>query len=370
MGAYSYWRRITIDSDLVGEDDADFAFLFSSTLADLATVGNGGKIENTDAAGGASGGLTVPADLVFAAQTDGTDPHSFEVEFYDATTGELVAWVQSGVSSAVGTVVYLVYGDKEITASQEDVTGTWDGDFLAVYHLAEGATTTVEDSTGVYDASKKANTEPAQTTGKIGFGQLFDGNDYITHATLLDTMPAGLTLEMWAKPDATGRSERHILLSKSNVEGQDRLFIFADMTGSETPGNFTFDYEEHNQGYTILDSGVTWVDDTEYHVVITWDTTNGLNFLIDGVSEASDATATTLLANGTWHDFYIGDYWAHLYQLKGVADEVRVSSLGRTPDYVTTCFNTQDSPATFYAVTEPDRVRPVCPPSLPGLLIA
>ncbi len=77
--SYQYYREITIDHTKVPGDLIDFPFPFNTTDADLKTVANGGKMENA-ASGGASGSVTVPADLVFSPNQDGSDPYDFEVE--------------------------------------------------------------------------------------------------------------------------------------------------------------------------------------------------------------------------------------------------------------------------------------------------
>ena len=101
--SYTYYREITIDPNNVPGDLTDFPFLFNTSHADLKTVANGGKIENT-ASGGASGSLTIPADLVFSPSQDGSDPYDFEVEKYDPATGELIAHVRiPSLSSSADT---------------------------------------------------------------------------------------------------------------------------------------------------------------------------------------------------------------------------------------------------------------------------
>ena len=97
---YSHYASVTIQNGKVADDHANFTIPVYGTFdgtggeADLRTTANGGNIQNTDAAGGANGATTVPADFVFSPNTNGSSPYNFEIEKYNATTGEIVAWVE------------------------------------------------------------------------------------------------------------------------------------------------------------------------------------------------------------------------------------------------------------------------------------
>lgn len=372
MPAYSYWRRITIDSGLVGEDDADFAFLFSSTLADLATVGNGGRIENTDAAGGASGALTVPADLVFAAQADGTDVYSFEVEYYDATTGELVAWVQSGVSSAVDTVLYLVYGDVEIIASQEDIVGTWSADFQAVWHMGEASGVRF-DSKGNNDLTD--NNTVLQNTGQVGYAADFeDGNDeYLNVAdspalSINDT--TDLTITLWVYLESKPAHDMRFL-SKYFHWTPAREYGLHWGTGPDRFGWTMYHNDNTNHTQVLSDTFGAPAAGTWYFVVVYLNTVGVNEIGISVDNGAFDTGSHADIGNDNTAQFEIGLYTGWMSELfDGRVDEYQFAKTLRSANYLTTCYNSQDDPSTFYSVSDLDRVRPASAASLPGLLIA
>ena len=196
--AYSYYAQITIDHTKVADDLVDFPFLFNTTSADLKTVANGGHIENT-ALGGTSGSLTVPADLVFSPNQNGSSKYDFEVEKYDPVTGELVAHVRMpSLSSSEDTVFYVCYGDPGVTISQENVTGVWDSSFKGVWHLAEASGTQYDSTINNNDGTPSGTT---QVDGKIGKARSFNGSsDYIdggTGSTLNPT--SAISVEAWLK---------------------------------------------------------------------------------------------------------------------------------------------------------------------------
>ena len=73
----------------------------------------------------------------------------WEVEKYNGTTGNLIAWVKiPSVSSSTDTVFYLMYGDSSINTDQSDPPNTWDSNFKGVWHMADSAAnTTIREST-------------------------------------------------------------------------------------------------------------------------------------------------------------------------------------------------------------------------------
>jgi MSHA biogenesis protein MshQ len=64
----------------------------------------------------------------------------WEVEKYNGTTGNLIAWVKILSSAMTDTLFYLFYGNPSITTDQSDPVNTWDSNFKAVYHLGNGTT--------------------------------------------------------------------------------------------------------------------------------------------------------------------------------------------------------------------------------------
>ena len=142
---FGYRMKITVNSSQVSNGpQTSFPFLFSTTNADTTTVknklrttGNGGHVTNANG-----------FDIIFRALDDttcggaGTAPCTLnhEIEKYDATTGEFVAWVKVP-SINTGTVLYVYYGNASVTTSQEHKTAVWDTNYKGVWHLPVGRQT-------------------------------------------------------------------------------------------------------------------------------------------------------------------------------------------------------------------------------------
>jgi hypothetical protein len=104
----------------------------------LKTVANGGNISSGNG-----------YDIIFKAE-DGETKLDHEIEKYDgsATGGTLVAWVRiPTLRYNANTIIYMYYGNPEVTAPTANKAGVWINNFREVWHLNETAGGTVADST-------------------------------------------------------------------------------------------------------------------------------------------------------------------------------------------------------------------------------
>src|SRR3990172_1868906 len=92
-GTFSYRQQVTL-AGVVGGPHAGFPGLISLLDLNLRTIGSGGHVASANG-----------YDIVFTA-SDGTTPLDHEIERWDGSTGELIAWVRVPALTA-GTVIYL-----------------------------------------------------------------------------------------------------------------------------------------------------------------------------------------------------------------------------------------------------------------------
>src|SRR5674476_1687799 len=147
--SFGYKASITIDHTLVpNTDQTDFPILVSGTytgaggIPDLRTVGNGGKVQNANG-----------YDIYFYSDSALTTRIPAERELYNASTGQIVFWVKSTVTTATNKVIYIGYGDSGISTDPNTdgtygKTNVWDANYKGVWHLPNGTTLTADDSTG------------------------------------------------------------------------------------------------------------------------------------------------------------------------------------------------------------------------------
>jgi hypothetical protein len=328
VGPYDYYRTVTINSTWVyGSSQTDFPILINETIADLATVANGGDIQNTVSTGGASGSLTVPAD--FRVTSDGTCDTVLDYEFedYDETTGAVILWVEiPELSGSVDTVIYLCYGDASTTTNGEDVAGTWNSGYAGVWHMDS----VVIDSTGNGNDGTDFATF-GDSVGKVGRALAFDGNDdywRIDDSPSLD-ITGEITLSAWVKfSSLSGNIDA--LLSKHATNGYDMLML--PSWGTDT--NSYLGNADHRSNDSINDH--SW-GTTNFHM-LTFnynDSENRYQWYHDGIGDGSQSTSATLVTNNSYLKFGMEDPFSDR-DFYGRLDEIRISNVERHSQWILT----------------------------------
>jgi hypothetical protein len=354
----SYTRKgtLTVDHTQCGSSDSsNFAVRVLITDATLKLVGNGGAIQNTVS----SNGQTVPADLCFFSDAGLTTPISnFEIESHDGTAGTILAWVKiPTVSHTSDTVFYMGYGDASVVTFQGNVNATWDGNFVGVWHFADGTTLGLKDSTS--NALHGTNHDATAATGQQGGGVNFDGtDDYVDigsstgAADNLSTM----TVTCWLKAPTTFGGNFSQLVGKINDTNTAAGWSFIlKGTGSGHPGKLTFFAQESggsvfSQGY----SQVTFNDNAWHKATLV---KNGAGFAnmtlyVDGSSSAMDdvsAGSASSFSNAV--DIQFGNMVGLESYATVTLDEVRISSVVRSADWDLQEYNNQKAGSTFLGVS-------------------
>ncbi len=116
--------------------------------------------------------------LAFTAD-DGESPLDFEVEWFEASSGALTAWVRlPQLPPEVDTLIYLYYGGsgEPNSARPEDA---WSDRFAGVWHMHQTSPGLVHDSTEQQHHAVAAmeQTSPVDVPSVMGRGAQFDGLD-------------------------------------------------------------------------------------------------------------------------------------------------------------------------------------------------
>lgn len=330
-----FYRTVTIDHTKVpSANQSNFPVLVAGTYSYLATVANGGKVQNANG-----------YDIVFYSDVGLTSKLAFENELYVATTGQVVYWVKvPTVSTSVDTVIYMAYGNAAITTDQSDKVNVWDSNYKLVAHLPNGATLTANDSTSNANNGTLQAT-PTAATGQIdGAGSFASASSqYVDFGQGASLYPTAITISTWAK--ATTLTNGYSALV-SSVQGNSQYYqLFVKSTGKiAVYVKATADVDYDGSGSNTLSTG-TW-----YYVAVTYDSSAGL---VGYINASSDQTVA---ANGNLATGFIptvtiandagtaGRFW------NGVIDEVRISSIARSANWITTEYNNQSSPSTFYSL--------------------
>ena len=142
------------------------------------------------------------ADLRFVDADDKT-PLPFHIERFDATTGIAYVWVSiPALNGGEKKQIWLYFGNQNAPVGS-DAKGTFDPDYLAVYHFGEKPGQPSADSTA--NANIAQGAPPGIDDGAIiGGAARFPGQGAITIAGAPSlAMPAGapLTVSAWIKPE-------------------------------------------------------------------------------------------------------------------------------------------------------------------------
>lgn len=356
--AYGYYRTLTIDHTKCGSSSSSsFPVLVSiSAATSVKTVANGGKINNTGTQTGGAGG-TMPFDLVFSSDTAGASKYPWEVEKYDGTTGDLIAWVQvPSVSNSVDTVFYMVYGDAAVNTQQNTSTlapsAVWDANYKGVWHLADvTAGGTTKDSTSNAINGTASATSPTSAAAQIGNGASFDGNTArnidIGSSSSLGGLTA-FTLEGWIKPSGFGDDGGSVIIACPKSRGPGAVDPFQDTQLSVSATSVVTLASTGVAGSRKVDSQTTTISTgTWYHIVGTYDGST-LRSYRNGVLLGSGTAAASITTPSTPSTSYrigqVGIANSDFAQVNGLLDEVRFSNSRRSADWILTQYNNQNAP--------------------------
>ncbi len=268
-----------------------------------------------------------------------TSPLTYQLVSYDGATGKVEMHVKiPTLSTTTDTVIYLAYGDASLS-SDGSSTGTWNSNFLGVYHFKDGTTLNYADATsGGWGAfSANAGTPTAAAGNMDGGIGLTSGNNAVTAGA---ASVAAMSMSVWVK--ATARSGYQTLLSHY----QNSVHAFQYQQYFSNNGKLAV-YLYATGGVSFDASGATTMTDgVWYHVGWSYSTSDGLRGYINGVQEQT-AAANGNLATGTSPRCTIGFNNVNGENFAGTLDEARVSNVVRPVSWFLADYNSQKASSTF-----------------------
>lgn len=265
------------------------------------------------------------ADLRFVAEDDRT-PLKFHIEKLDSVFNLGVIWVSLPKLQAGGqTRIWMYYGNSRAVAGS-DARGTYDPGAVLVYHFAERGTP-VQDSTGY--ANNSSWIAPVDEAGPIGTGAKFDGHTEIgvpASSSLAVAAGGSLTWSAWIKP-ATADGDGVIYSwrdgAKSLLIGLAGGAPYVSVTGED--------------GSTQRSAPTQPLGNRDWHLLAVVAERSQVQLFVDGKPAAALAASLPALATAAT----LGA--DHLPQgapgnpgpnFVGELDELTISKVARTPDYL------------------------------------
>lgn len=317
LGSFANRKKFIVESDSINgsTDFTDFPVLINITDSDfIHNPGTG--VENVNG-----------FDIAFS-DADGITSLDFELESYNSGTGEIVFWVRfPTLSPTVDTQFFVYYGDSGITTDQSS-TSTWDSNYQLVMHMDGGATES-DGTTNGNDGTENGTGGIPIIAGQIGNGRDFELSDgdfiSIPDDNSLDITDE-ITISFWinnesnATPDyvTKGTNTSYEATTRSNLRMQFRTNGGSGLSTPTTGSISTWYYYTYVKGPTVR---------SIYRDGVLLNTnTNVTNYVTNG-----DALQISRSAD----------------PVDGIMDEVRISDINRSADWIATEYKNQLNPDTF-----------------------
>jgi hypothetical protein len=286
-----------------------------------------------------------------------------EIESYDGSTGELVAWVNiPTLSTDVDIIIYMYYGNPQCT-HQQFPEMVWDTDYIHVWHLGN----TLKDSAGTDDGTNHGTNV---ISGKIGKARDFEQNeqDYIDLGDMAqpgDGVLTTMTWEAWVKPE----TQDIILMTKYNSQGSDYssyFILFKD--GGKFRNGAASSFGVKTESITINDYAEVgqWI-----YLTSTW-TLGGVNDIVPFIN-GDEVADTQPYSNGDYmRDIPVTDDIGRYRPEEGteytdaVIDELRWSKTVRSDEWIKTSYNTMNEPESFLDIGSEETNLPPIKPDIDG----
>ena len=310
-------------------------------------------------------------DLAAGARPDGFDivftdvsgePLDFEIEHFDSATGTLLAWVKIPLLQPNANTIFINYGDPLVNSPTETPCAVWDGAHVGVWHMGQvgnGTQREFRDSSMFRNHGQGGEGDPlfvpSRTPGptgplSFGYGQKFGNGDAkwdlidCGDDASFDITGNQITLEAWIRHNigTTFAGDQGVL----NHRGFDYGYRLLIPNQGTVPPSIRFELPGRTD---IVQTATGIAAGTWHHIVATYDGAT-MRVYVNGVNNPADqrAKTTNILPALAQQDFWIG----HGDQPKDVAwsfpwdgdiDEVRVSKVARSDDWIATEFDNQTS---------------------------
>lgn len=322
--SFNYYSPVTVQAAQVPSTQTDFPMLVSYTDARLKSTANGGHVINANG-----------YDIRPYSDSGLTSALTYQLERYNASTGEVVMWVKVP-SLAVGSVVYLGYGDAGLNTNGSSAS-TWDSASQFVQPLSDGTTLSLSDYTTNYTSTNNGATAG---TGKIDGGAVLNGSSQnYTVNSVGNAISSDDThrISFWfnLSADTTGSGAVFFTLGTTwfgQVDSTGEILYWGDTNS----GNYRV------YGGTTINTA-TWY---KLDMVKTGAGNSGTLYL-NGVALTPTSGTLANMLNFSGANMLVGSYTGGGFYVPGTLDMLRVDNTTRSADWITTEYNNQSAPSTF-----------------------
>jgi len=259
------------------------------------------------------------------------------------------------LSDSADTVLHLRYGNDDLLTSQEDVPSVWNNDNAAIWHLNNSSGEVIDSTTNNNDGTVFAfnmGELDRNATGQIGSAIDYslvsfpdDPGYYLVGDNPALDITSEITISTWVNASDLSGGTRTIM-AKGN--GMTSINYSLSIDGGEAVLSF---YNGGQHTYTTTGANITtgnW-----YHIAATYnDAANNVSVYVNGVERLNTTSNETMVANDGYLNVSVYSLPAFgYYGWEGRMDETRILNTARTQEWISTEFNNQSDPSTFYNFT-------------------
>lgn len=340
---------LTISASVAGSNVADFPYFFGrEAFPDEAVDPSGSNAARTD--GGDlrtyQSSAEIPREVV-----------GFE---HDGSTGSgdaaIEVWTLVDIDAVTGATITIEYGDGALTDyASTDTYGrnaVW-ADYVGVWHMAQdpsGSAPQMVDSTGNgFDGTSSGSMVSGDLVPSvIGNGLNFNGtNQAIDLGGVMDVASYGdyLTVSAWANWDGSGIEQ---ICSHHNTTSGEAIWQFRVNSGA-------LEFIAWNTSATLAAaSGATAFGTGNRYAAGVFNGSNCQVYLDGAADDASPPSLSgTIRAASTDEAFIARSETLDPGWWTGDIDEVRISALARSADWIATEYANQNDPETYISVGTP-----------------
>ncbi|PIA80060.1 hypothetical protein BFR04_00025 [Gaetbulibacter sp. 4G1] len=351
------WNRkqaITINSSqVVGSSNlTDFPFLVTLNHLDSEIVD-----------GGVYSALNGGGDIRFSSDAAGNNRLAIEVvEFVtDATPAnrKCQIWVKiPSLSATSDTIIYIWYNKTgEVQPITTDTYGSqtvWSNSYASIWHMEEDPSSIIpqiKDSgsnlnSGITEGSMESND---LINSQIGRGLELNGTNQFVNVGNSSSLnlTSSLTISGWFNP--TSFHPFYLMAKRAETVNSGYNILF-----QKYPDNRLTYYDGttiHHTTPPLLYNENQW----NYVVIKINAAGTGVTFFLNGVF-STEITALTL-PDGLAQNLYLGTRSNGVsHRLNGSLDEIRVSNIERSNNWILTEYNNQSNPSTFAVAGTPEAI--------------
>jgi Concanavalin A-like lectin/glucanases superfamily len=259
-----------------------------------------------------------------------------------------VAYVlRPSLSHTVNDTIGMFYGGSFSTL-QSTASAVWDANYKGVWHLPNGTSLNANDSTSSALNPISTNGTSATTAGRIGGAASLNGSsNYIDYGAVLNITSA-VTYSAWFYLSADIAGAAKAVLEKG-YDGANTGLSLGFNSGCGLGGTDRLTIVTYNGACVgAFDAATAMTKNTWFYAVATWDG-SAWHLYTNGVDRTSAfGTPHAPFTSNARFDIGSEDVFGSPTRLfPGVIDEVRVSSVARTADWILTEYRNQSAPGTY-----------------------